>query len=61
MEKRTKADPPSNLRDRQEKLLIRAERLRETWETPVGELVDSLAALPPKEDEFWFHLQEGLS
>jgi hypothetical protein len=62
MEKKTKGQTlPSNLKDRQEKLLIRAERLRETWEDPVGELVNLLATLPPKEDEFWFQLQEGLS
>ncbi len=62
MEKRTKGQTlPSNLKDRQEKILIRAERLRETWEDPVGELVNLLATLPPKEDEFWFQLEEGLS
>jgi len=62
MEKRIRGQAlPSNLRERQEKILIRAERLRETWGDPVGELVNLLAALPPKVDEFWFQLEEGLS
>ena len=62
MENRRKGQAlPANLRDRQEKILVRAERLRETWEDPVGELVNLLATLPPKEDEFWFQLEEGLS
>jgi len=44
MEKTTKGQTLlSNLRDRQEKLLIREERYRETWEDPVGELVNLMA------------------
>ncbi len=62
MEKRTKGQALTpNLRERQEKLLNRAEKLRETWGDPVGEVVNLLATLPPKEDEFWFQLEEGLS
>ena len=51
---------PADLRQRQEKLLARAQCLRKQLGDPVDGLAELMSTLPPEEDVFWIELAEEM-
>ena len=51
---------PPNLLQRQHALVSRAKHLRERLGPPEKRLSELFSKLPPKDDDFWFELQEAV-
>jgi prevent-host-death family protein len=61
LEQATREQPlPPDLRQRQERLVGQARRLRAQLGDPVEGLSQLLSTLPPAGDEFWLHLVEEM-
>jgi prevent-host-death family protein len=59
LEDRTRRQPlPPELRQRQEKLVAEAKRLRKRFGDPVDRLAELLSTLPPQDDSFWVEVEE---